>query len=363
MRRRMPKENRAAEFMESGELMAGITIKKIAELAGVSIGTVDRVLHDRGEVNQETRKRIQEICQAYGYRSNVIGKAMVMQRNENIVAVIINRGSLNTFNRLVHDGLQEIAREIKDYNIVFKYFDVQDNAEEEILNILDSLSETKLAGIIIRMVNNQKVIDRLNWFHSEKKVPVVTCTTDAEGIQKLCFVGQNHYKQGRLLANTLCKITQEDLKILVVVGPLKSASRKQKLNGFLDYMKEQPRPYTILDIAEAKNSEEAVYRCLKSQMDRFPDANAWYLHPMDIRCGLQFIKEYGKGGKRVFTYGAGETLRQMILDGILDFAIYEEPFQHGYLAGKTLFEYLMNGTVPKDNRLIFEGKIVFEENC
>ena len=343
--------------------MAGITIKKIAELAGVSIGTVDRVLHDRGEVKPETKRRIQEICDEYGYRSNVIGKAMVMQRNENIVAVIINRGSLNTFNRLVHDGLQEIAREIKDYNIVFEYFDVQDNAEAEIIQILDGLAERKLSGIIIRMVNNQEVIDRLNWFHREKKVPIVTCTTDAAGIQKLCFVGQNHYKQGRLLANTLCKITKEEPKILVLVGPLTSASRKLKLNGFLDYMTEQSRPYTILDIVEVENNEEAMRACLKEQLERYPLANALYLHPMDIRCGLEIMKEFGKNGKIIFTYGAGETLRQMILDGLLDFAIYEEPFQHGYLAGKTLFEYLMNGTIPKDNRLIFEGKIVFEENC
>lgn len=363
MQRRVPKENRAAEFMESGELMAGITIKQIAELAGVSIGTVDRVLHDRGEVNQETKKRIQEICQEYGYRSNAIGKAMAMQRNENTVAVIINRGTLNIFNRLVHDGLQEIAREIKDYNIVFEYFDVQDNAETEILSILDSLSERKLAGIIIRMVNNQEVIDRLNWFHREKKVPVVTCTTDADGIQKLCFVGQNHYKQGRLLANTLCKIAKEDLEILIIVGPLRSASRKQKLSGFLDYMNEQPRSHTILNIAEVENNEPAMRRCLKEQLEQYPDANALYLHPMDIQCGLNILEEFGKNGRIVFTYGAGETLRQRILDGFLDFAIYEEPFQHGYLAGKTLFEYLMNGTVPKDNRLIFEGKIVFEENC
>lgn len=343
--------------------MARITIKKIAELAGVSIGTVDRVLHDRGEVNLDTKHRIQEICREYGYQSNAIGKAMVMQRNENVVAVIINRGTLNTFNRLVYKGIQEIGREIKDYNIVFEYFGIAHNAEEEIISILDCLAKRKLAGIIIRMVDNQEVIDRINWFYREKKVPVVTCTTDSDGVEKLCFVGQNHYKQGRMMGNTLCKLAKEELRILVMVGSLKSPSRKQKLNGFLDYMREQGLPYDILDIIEVENSEEAMHRCLAEQFYRRSDVNALYFHPMDVVFGLRLIKEYGKKGTAIFTYGAGENLREMILGGVLDFAIYEEPFQYGYYAGKVLFDYLMNGAVPKDNRMIFEGRIVFEENC
>lgn len=47
-------------------------IKDIAELAGVSIGTVDRVLHDRGEVSEKTRERVKSILKETQDRKSVV---------------------------------------------------------------------------------------------------------------------------------------------------------------------------------------------------------------------------------------------------------------------------------------------------
>ena len=76
--------------------MKSITIKEIAKKANVSIGTVDRALHNRGKVNAETAARIKQICDEFGYESNVVGRAMAMQRKERIVAVVINARNRKT---------------------------------------------------------------------------------------------------------------------------------------------------------------------------------------------------------------------------------------------------------------------------
>ena len=49
------------------------TIKEIAELAGVSRGTVDRVLNGRGAVSEQTERKVLEIAQALQYRPNRAG--------------------------------------------------------------------------------------------------------------------------------------------------------------------------------------------------------------------------------------------------------------------------------------------------
>ena len=46
------------------------TIKEIAALAGVSRGTVDRVLNDRGAVNPETAEKIRKIAKELDYKEN-----------------------------------------------------------------------------------------------------------------------------------------------------------------------------------------------------------------------------------------------------------------------------------------------------
>jgi LacI family transcriptional regulator len=53
-----------------------IRIKDIAEKASVSIGTVDRVLHNRGEVAEETRQQVLNIIAKLGYTPNLLAKSL-----------------------------------------------------------------------------------------------------------------------------------------------------------------------------------------------------------------------------------------------------------------------------------------------
>lgn len=53
----------------------GITSKQIAELVGVSRGTVDRALHRRGGVKPEIQRRVEMLAREYGYRPDRAGKA------------------------------------------------------------------------------------------------------------------------------------------------------------------------------------------------------------------------------------------------------------------------------------------------
>ena len=52
------------------------TIKMIAERAGVSIGTVDRVLHDRPYVKAEVRERVLRVMEELDYHPNRMASAL-----------------------------------------------------------------------------------------------------------------------------------------------------------------------------------------------------------------------------------------------------------------------------------------------
>ena len=57
-----------------------IRIKDIAEKAKVSIGTVDRVLHNRGEVAESTRKKILEIIEDLDYKPNILASTLASKK-------------------------------------------------------------------------------------------------------------------------------------------------------------------------------------------------------------------------------------------------------------------------------------------
>lgn len=85
------------------------TIKEIAELAGVSRGTVDRVLNGRGAVSEQTERKVLEIAQALQYRPNRAGIVLAARkRNLKIGVLLFDNG--NPFFDEVLLGVQKKSR-------------------------------------------------------------------------------------------------------------------------------------------------------------------------------------------------------------------------------------------------------------
>ena len=73
-----------------------VTIKKIAEIAGVHPATVDKVLHNRPGVSDEVRERVQKLIDELGYKPNPAGRVLQQQGKEFIIAAIYG-GEINLF--------------------------------------------------------------------------------------------------------------------------------------------------------------------------------------------------------------------------------------------------------------------------
>src|SRR5579863_6670572 len=83
-------------------------IKEIAAAAGISIGTVDRALHNRPGVNPKTRGRILKIAEKLGYRPNIAARTLKLNRTLRI-AVHLPRHIASFFDPL-REGIREAAK-------------------------------------------------------------------------------------------------------------------------------------------------------------------------------------------------------------------------------------------------------------
>ena len=60
---------------------SNIRIVDIAKMAGVSVGTVDRVIHNRGRVSEENRKKVQTILEMVHYQPNLMARSLASKNN------------------------------------------------------------------------------------------------------------------------------------------------------------------------------------------------------------------------------------------------------------------------------------------
>ena len=120
-----------------------VTMREVAQQAGVSIKTVSRVVNEQGEISEDTRQRVLAVINRLGYRPNMVARGLVTQRTYTVGLVVAD--ITNPFFPEVARGVQDVAR-TRDYNIFLCNSD--ENQQEE-LHTLHSLAAQGVDGIII----------------------------------------------------------------------------------------------------------------------------------------------------------------------------------------------------------------------
>lgn len=162
------------------------TIKEIAALAGVSRGTVDRVLNHRGSVNPETASKIEEIAKALDYRPNKAGITLAAQKKKLKLGVIIFSRE-NPFYIDVLNGIQEKSKELSGYGCSVLVKQISSSVEAQ-LAAIDELLLNGINGLALAPFNEEQIRSKINALF-EQGIPVVTLNTDIRNSKRLAYVG------------------------------------------------------------------------------------------------------------------------------------------------------------------------------
>lgn len=338
-----------------------VTLKSIAAVSGVSIGTVDRVLHNRSGVSEETKAQVQKAAEELGYKSNIIGKALVAQRNPLKVGVIINAKEFNYFAEEVWRGVEAGSEEIESFGVSVIYYPMDTVDEGAQLLLLDKAKRDGVNGLVIKPVNSpavQAAIDGL----VDNKVSVITCTSDIVNSKRLCFVGHDHRHEGRMLGSLLSKVVPPEARIAVITGSMHVLGHRRKTEGFNSAVTEHRPDVKILGVFET-NHNTALAVSIVDALEREGGVDALCVQSMDKK-GLESICGHFEKGKKplVCSFGTGAELSGLVMDGLVDFAIEENPYQQGYKAMKLMFDVLFNGYVPPSPFCEVEAHIVIDES-
>lgn len=320
------------------------TIKEIAALAGVSRGTVDRVLNNRGSVNPATAEKINEIAKALDYKPNKAGLALAAQKKKIKLGVILFSTD-NPFFADVLKGVNEKASDLAGYNCTVLVKQIPINVDAQ-LGAIDELLREDVNGIALAPQNDDRIRIRINEL-SEQGIPVVTLNTDIENSMRIAYVGSNYTRSGRTAAGLLRLMTHGDVRIGIITGSSDILCHTERIAGFTDALNPYQEHMHIISIKETQDDEIASYEQTARLLNEHPEINALFFAAGGVYGGCRAIASLGLAGKLcVVAFDKAETTQQFLRDGVLSAVICQQPRIQGKKPLDLLFHYLTSGELP-----------------
>ncbi len=320
------------------------TMKEIAELSGVSRGTVDRVLNHRGVVSAETERKVLEIAGLLNYQPNKAGIALAAQKKKLKIGVLLS-GADNPFFDEVTDGLMGKLTELSIYgcSVVHKRLPFDPDAQ---LAAIDELLTEKIHGLILSPCNDPAIRDKLGLL-SEKGIPCVTVNTDLPDSGRIAYVGSDDYKCGQTAAGLLNLITGGRAKTGIVTGSHNVLSHEKRIAGFSDYLQKRCPGIRIAEILENEDDDYRSYDLISSLLARHTDLSALYFTAAGVYGGCRAVLNARPTCTlKIVTFDAVPTTQEMIKRGVISATICQQPREQGARSLALLVDYLLTGKRP-----------------
>jgi len=335
------------------------TIKEIAELAGVSRGTVDRVLNNRGNVHPQTAQRVRDIAAKLNYQPNKAGLMLAAQKKNIKIGVILFSDS-NPFFKEVLEGVAAKEKELTGYNctILIKQVSFEEKAQ---FQAMEELLAEGIHGLVISPYNSLFIASEIDRF-SDLGIAVVTVNTDILS-KRIAYVGSNYQLSGKTAAGLMGQMTHGECKVGIVTGSEHILCHSERICGFKETLNQNYPRLTVVEMVENHDDDVESFEKVTKMLTAHPEINTLYFVAGGVYGGCQAVLSLGRAeGMKIFAYDSVPTTLELVKSGIINATICQQPFKQGYLPLELLSRYLLEGIAPEQEYNYVDIDIRIKEN-
>lgn len=332
----------------TGEHMK-VTIREIAEAAGVSRGTVDRALNHRSGVNAEVAGRIIRLAEEMGYRPDMAAKTLANRRHIKTIGVLLCAEGNPFFDEVI-DGVNRALEEMGCFGIKGIVKKIKGFDEKLLLEKIDELLEKKISGLVITPVNTEAVAKKIQELE-ENRIPVVTINTNVSDVRHLAYVGCDYIASGYVAGELMGMMSNGcEQHAAVVIGFRNVLAQKQRLDGIKNILEKEYKNIHVDAELENHDDDDMSYEIVKDLLQKNPQISAVCLASAGVEGGLKAIREVLSERKiRIITFDLTEVVKRNLSDGVVSATVYQEPFAQGYKGVEILGQYLLYGIRPEND--------------
>ena len=246
-----------------------VTLKDLAQLCGVSLGTIDRAINDKPGVSKKTRETILRIADEHGYRPNVIAQSLQSGKSFEIGLIVHDLN--NRFFSLLVDSIQQTAWEHQYY--IQLAVSLRDTTREK--DIIEHMLQRNVDGILLIPT---KVGEEFNEYLMSLGIPVTLMANRVKGprgSKPLPFVGLNNTF---VVQQAVEQIIAKGYEVVNFVAPFFNTTYSH------NYYEIDKRYQAFLSVVEAHGIEHHIF---SSQQYRSEIANL----PMEKRSAFFCVSD------------------------------------------------------------------------
>lgn len=216
---------------------SNIRIVDIARLAGVSVGTVDRVLHNRGRVSEEKRIKIEKVLKEINYEPNLVARLLASKHKYTLAAVIPSFIDGDYWSS-VSEGINKAVSELRKFGISVEYLFFDQARKESFTQISTTLNKEDYDGVLLATLFGDYVME-LSHILDNKEIPYVYIDSNIPQQRNLAYFGADSFMSGfiaaKLMLNEIGK--NSDIIIAQIINNKEISTQMQNRElGFREYL-------------------------------------------------------------------------------------------------------------------------------
>ncbi|MFP4113690.1 MAG: LacI family DNA-binding transcriptional regulator [Spirochaetota bacterium] len=320
------------------------TYKEIADRSGVSIGTVYRVLHERGRYSRRTAERVRSVAEELGYTRNIYASNLSRSRTYRIALVIPEPSHDNSYWAQPHEGVVAAIHALRHYRIDHMDVFYDEHDPDSLLRRLSELADMEADAAIIAPT---VAADRADLLAAAGiSIPHVLIDTEVPSPARLGFVGQDSYASGRSAGHLLRLLAPGARRLLAIRSVPASQHIEQRIAGMRDYLAEHGSlvPDRIdVDFADPEAARARIGAALVA--DGRPDA--CFVSNSNASLCADIFDEIGREPiPPIVGYDLVPANVQALRSGRLSVLLSQRPTEQGRLAVDIVYRSVILGGPP-----------------
>ena len=333
------------------------TLKDIAAAAGVSVGTVDRALHDRGRIDPEVARRVKLIARQLNYHANTAAQKLAAIRKPLRINVIMHAQENEYYSQIL-DGVKRAAIEIADYGCDLSVSFCTNFDPIDQLHLIRTAVKSGVDGIILVPIDVPSIREEI-YELTHRGLPVVFLSSVLEGAECLSSVHSDFRQSGALAAGLAAMITAGRGKILYFSPSMAMEGHRIRTDALKSSIEANFPDMRLLSVTELTNDSFDNFTSVSKALTDHPDADT-VIYSGHTPAALKAISGCSHPIHCIF-FDLSDAAADALSHRRIDAAILQDPQTQGYTAVMTLFQKLAYDVVP-DREILVHNEIIIPES-